>query len=215
VIHRSVGISTRSRGPLPCSCCLVRAQLQRNVFCGDEPTCKAYPTSEVVFIGTATEISHENGKGYVAKLRVTEVLRGVVLADVEFSVGEECDASFRAGQTYLVYAGRVGGRLITSGCSRTRPLEDAQEDLNGYVMRPESDDDDYPLSPLTVILEGPGRRFEVITRPGAGPFEINGVRPGAYRMRILLRDVTVFQARRVVLSAGECQDRGTIRIRSR
>jgi hypothetical protein len=144
-------------------------------------------------------------------------------------VREECDASFEAGQTYLVYAGRVGGRLATSGCSRTSRLEDTQEDLRfirdfapnkttssvyGFVMRPESEQDDV-LSPLSVSLEVPGRRYEVITSSDAGPFEINGVRPGTYRMKILLRDVPVFQARRVVLSAGECQDRGTIRIRLR
>ena len=48
--------------------------------------------------------------------------------------GGDCGFSFRAGQTYLVYATGRREALHTSICSRTRPLEEATEDLEALGM---------------------------------------------------------------------------------
>jgi Carboxypeptidase regulatory-like domain len=105
------------------------------------PPCQAAWTADVVFAGTVRAIDRIEGspgdllfdrvrvtfdveQGYInPPSRVVEVRTG--------SGGGDCGYSFKIGKRYLVYGwNRPPAGLTTGICSRTRPIEDAAEDLH-------------------------------------------------------------------------------------
>lgn len=68
----------------------------------------------------------------VATFEVVQQWKGVERERVVVSTaaaGSLCGVGFEEGTSWLVYADRTGGELSTGLCSRTRRIEDAEEDL--------------------------------------------------------------------------------------
>ena len=110
---------------LACSCLRVRS----------EP-CEAAWRSGAVFAGTVRSIELVGDPSYPSKLVTIEIQRGFIDASpgtVQLITGlgtGDCGYGFVTGLRYLVYASKTStGTLSTESCSRTRPLEDAAEDV--------------------------------------------------------------------------------------
>jgi hypothetical protein len=102
------------------------------------------------------------------------------------SGGGDCGYHFDRGRKYLVYAWKApSGRYATSICSRTRPVEDADEDLR------------Y----LTTIADSPGARvYGRVTHVQRDPFEADAVDRGPLP-GVMVRLRTTRFARDVVTDA--------------
>lgn len=111
------------------------------------PPCQAAWTADVVFTGTVRsmeQIDHNaSGTPYRSVLVRFDVERGfvnVVPGPVEIVTGTgggDCGYSFATGGRYLVYAWKTpSSRLSTGICSRTRPLDEAEEDLRYLTSIP-------------------------------------------------------------------------------
>lgn len=110
--------------------------------------------SSVVFVGTVVAVykdkphavrskegrvlKYEESLYRLFKFKVTESWKGfpsdtdeILVRTMKMPFSFSCGYDFRQGETYLVYAsGNVKGRwLSTTRCTRTRKLENAQEDL--------------------------------------------------------------------------------------
>jgi hypothetical protein len=103
--------------------------------CGAQvPPCEAYSVSSAVFIGLVTDskISYsESGTSWHYKIRVEEVFLGNMTAEIAAgSSSHACGYEFRMGRRYLIYViGNVTDSYYVTYCSRTRPIEKADEDL--------------------------------------------------------------------------------------
>jgi hypothetical protein len=104
------------------------------------PPCQAAWASDVVFTGTVLSIEAVEIKTwetvYPSKLVTFSIDRGFInspsgSAEVMTGAGGgDCGYRFTPGGTYLVYARKgESSRLSTSICSRTRPIEQAEEDI--------------------------------------------------------------------------------------
>jgi len=121
-------LSFRAADALACSCS------------GTTDPCEALGPGSVVIAGIVRSVGAvdrwELGAPYPSTLVKLEVERSFVngsLGIVELTTGRgggDCGYRFVAGRRYLVYASKAtSGQLVTSICSRTRPLEAAAEDL--------------------------------------------------------------------------------------
>ena len=114
--------------------------------------CEAYWQSDVVFVGTVTSqtnrkfrIETVNGKKVTiigddttATLTVDETFRGSLGKTVTIATEGSCDLiNWERDEKFLVYARRDGDRLLASGCSRSGPLEDADDDVAYARSQPE------------------------------------------------------------------------------
>jgi hypothetical protein len=114
----------------------------------------------------------------------------------------DCGYGFRVGEKYLVYAFRdEDNKLETSICTRTRPLSQADKDLDyirGISLAPRgsiifgevSRRDQYaadgrhrPVEGAKITIEGQTKRTEVVT-DSKGQYKASGLPPGAYRLKI-------------------------------
>jgi len=173
------------------------------------PPCQAAWTADVGFSGTVRTIERiEGGPGdpVFHPVRVTfDVDRGYINARsgvVEVTTGPgmgDCGYRFAAGRRYLVYAWkRPPSGLSTGICSRTRPIEEAAEDItylssipamatggrvfgrvNEYRRDPaEERGVDYgPLEGVTVSVQGPTMQKDVVT-DAHGRFEVTNLPVG-------------------------------------
>jgi hypothetical protein len=95
--------------------------------------CAGYWTAGAVFVGRVESIQRSTG-GQLVRLAVVEGLKGVRASSIEVHTapsGHRCSVSFRTAREYIVYASPdASGRLTTSACSRTRPVEDAAADAS-------------------------------------------------------------------------------------
>lgn len=120
--------------------------------------------------------------------------------------GPSCGYAFKAGRRYLVYAwNRPVGRLYTGLCSRTQPIEDAEEDLRylatiaaaspgarvyGRVTESrreayERDEIDYgPVEGLVVNVTGAAFSRDAVT-DRYGRYEITGIPTGSVTVAVL------------------------------
>jgi hypothetical protein len=85
--------------------------------------------------------------------------------------GGDCGYPFEVGREYVVYARKdPNGRLTTGTCSRTRPAEQASEDLqyirsmagspNASELRVQTGSAISPMRPgVAIVAEGPGGRY--------------------------------------------------------
>jgi hypothetical protein len=128
---------------------------------------------------------------------------------VELTTGTDsgdCGYRFVVGKRYLVYAlNQAPGRLFTSSCSRTRPLEAAAEDLAylatvsqralgarvfGRVTRLHRDPferqliDYGPLANVVVRVRGTSFSRDVSTDKH-GRYEFSGVTPGTFTLTLV------------------------------
>src|SRR5262245_30846592 len=113
--------------------------------CAKAPTpCQAYGQAEAVFIGTPKEVSGielkdkiENSayRYRIFRFSVDQAFSGVNGSQISVMTGRgsgDCGYDFKIGEQYLVYAYRHYQKkemFSTSICSRTRPVRNADEDL--------------------------------------------------------------------------------------
>ncbi|MBV9470259.1 MAG: hypothetical protein JO316_01065 [Abitibacteriaceae bacterium] len=102
---------------------------------------KALQQAAAVFAGQVIQIKTLDKKEYhgdyamQVQFKVANSWKGVQGTQAVVQTGAEggadCGFDFKAGQEYLVYAYALPGEktLITGICSRTRPIDDAVEDL--------------------------------------------------------------------------------------
>ena len=103
------------------------------------PPCQMTWTADAVFSGTVmsiTQIEDEllgfRRQSLLVKMNVDRPFLKASPGPIEIVTGMDggdCGYRFNVGVKYLVYAWKSGGQLTTGICSRTRPLADAQEDL--------------------------------------------------------------------------------------
>ena len=112
--------------------------------------CEAYGDAAAIFVGTVTfststktkEGDYEFNKRLV-RFHVDRAILNVEAGDIEIRTGlgdADCGYGFRLGGQYLVYAyADDKKRLSTSICTRTRPMSNADPDLeyiNGLSKAP-------------------------------------------------------------------------------
>jgi hypothetical protein len=189
---------------------------------GQQPTCEAFGSSRAVFvgkvIGAKQQREQKNEDGTTTTFQIGEIyfsveqsFLGVKSSRVVIHSGTgggDCGFWFIKGQRYLVYAyGESMDTLSTNICTRTRGLDDADEDLTflrtmprkGAGIRiygtvtaalkdPKSADrhKPIPLSGVTVKIEGK-RTFDAVTNAD-GEYELTGLPPGRYKIAANLAD---------------------------
>lgn len=147
----------------------------------------------------------------MTRIALDQVYRGVEGTGVEIFTsveGSECGYDFKKNERYVIYAHRspTDGKLSTSLCSRTKLLSEAKEDLEflhglssaepgatiyGQVRQQTHEikngrlGDGVPLEGVKVIVEGQGKRLDVVT-DSEGRFRIAGLQPGNYKVKALL-----------------------------
>ena len=118
-------------------------------------------------------------------MRVLDVLSGIrpTQTEVELVSDGLCGYEFRRGATYVIFANAgPAGRLLAGICSRTRPLEQAQEDV-AYFRKMAQEPATGKLRVLTgkpsvtIRAEGQGSRHSVQT-DGAGDAPFPPLPPG-------------------------------------
>jgi hypothetical protein len=93
---------------------------------------KAVFVGEVIGLREATrEDERHHSAPYVFQIRVERYWKGVKTQEIDISAmgvtrGGCCDIALSEGHKYLIY---VVGKSLSTGCTRTRPLEQASEDL--------------------------------------------------------------------------------------
>jgi len=136
----------------------------------------------------------------VVRLSVGDVLTGVDASQKEIEIltgygGGDCGYPFQLGGEYVVYAYKnSAGRLETGICMRTRPLDQAAEDVK-YIREmaaaPETGQlwvrtafpGIPPLSGATIIAEKQGQRY-AIPANSAGEAIFPDLSPGDYAVHV-------------------------------
>ena len=195
----------------------------------ERPVCEAFGGASAVFVGRIVgsaerkvyedrergeKITYDVGTIYFAVEEAFSGVQGKRRVEIHSGTGGgDCGYWFRRGERYLIYAGSdEKGVLHTNICTRTRPLEDAAEDLTylrqlppvgtgariyGQVGRPP----DYRLDKEKQKIEGlagikvtvrgaGGQRYELVTDT-EGRYELAGLKPGEYEVQAALPDYYV------------------------
>lgn len=208
--------------PLLLGLCVVRA-----VACscaGPGIPCQDYGRASAVFIGTAIAVrtvertTDRDGNGIdywprTFKFSVEQSFLGIQSTEVEVSTGlggGDCGYGFKLGSRYVVYAyqSSKANRLTTSICSRTKPFDDATEDVEflrtlgsrnpGVTIAGEvklgrqnvAKGDSTVVGPLAnigLVIEGEGERREIQT-DDEGRYTLTGLSPGKFKITLLLPD---------------------------
>jgi hypothetical protein len=186
---------------------------------GTRPPCEAYWQAEAVFIGTPKEVSWieiedkiENStfkyRERVFRFSVDQAFRGVNGSQVSVMTGQgggDCGYGFKIGELYLVYAYRDNQKkdmLSTSICTRTRPIRNADEDLEyiqglskaspggwalGEISRASRTQEGVlqllPLKGVEVTVEGQGKSVTVAT-DSDGKYLASALPAGTYKVRV-------------------------------
>ena len=194
--------------------------------------CQAASTADAVFVGTVRSIEsidRDPSSGFdrlvLVRMDVERSFVNAVPRQVEIVTGPgggDCGYRFAEGGRYLVYAWKTETSRFTTGlCSRTRPLDEAREDLRYLTAMPpagtparvygrvsewrrdpaEERAIDYgPLEGVTVSMRGVTFLREVAT-DASGRFEIpnlpqgkatvTAVAPFGFDVRHLEREVEI------------------------
>lgn len=184
------------------------------------PPCQAIGMAELVFLGTVTEVSSKDGSVRDARMHIDRVFKGKLEADVDLFDDGMCDGPhLEVGHQYLMYISkRFGAKMNARGCTRSRAVEYAEEDLaflkeyskgktttsiSGTVLfRPDdewAEKDRTPLKGVEVTVAlGDQERSTATDASGAysfrnlppGEYEIFGELPG-YRLNWAPRSVAL------------------------
>ena len=167
---------------------------------GGGPACAAVWRSDVVFVGRAGAGASVGAVHFTVERSV----RGLDVAEIDMANGPGmCAYPFKPGERYVVYAHRnpQTNQITTSICTRTRPAQDAVEDLAYFdeMTRPATGarvygrirhvDVDYstgrpvdhgPIANVALTLTA-GDATTRTTTDTNGQFEFARLKPGRYR----------------------------------
>jgi carboxypeptidase family protein len=169
---------------------------------GSSAPCSEVWPSDAVFVGQVVSTA-ASARG-VVELTVIEWFRGArPTRSLVAIVGKTtCAYRFEAGRSYFVYARRTQqGHLSASICSRTRPVQDAADDLayvrslstivpgspariHGRVVLweyPWTNATIKPIPGVAITATGGGRTFSVVANE-RGEFEVTGLPLGIYEL---------------------------------
>ena len=183
------------------------------------PPCEAYWQTSAIFRGRVEAIDSEPGSGqnlFAAKLvRFTVLERFVGVDDSQLTIrtasgGGSCGYRFTLNREYIVYANRgKDGRLMTSICSRTAPVERAAADLEfarniasggqslgrieatvNLMTTRESvwsrtETQSRPVPGVRITLRRAGEAYSSTT-DRSGRFSVTGLQPGTYSAEVEL-----------------------------
>jgi hypothetical protein len=111
--------------------------------CASQTVEEAVSSSDAVFEGRVVEVrkgadsSSVSTRMNTVRLLVVRSWKGVAKEAVTVRTATNeagCGYPFRANQSYLVYANSSQAGLQTGLCSRTRPIDEAEEDLDALGM---------------------------------------------------------------------------------
>lgn len=190
---------------------------------GGGAPCYNYGRSSAVFVGTPIAVrtvagsTDRNREEYRAPrtftFSVQQSFLGIQATEIEVSTGAgggDCGYDFKLGTSYVVYAARYdkSSQLITSICTRTKPLDQAKEDLEFLrslgslspgvtidvsVSRAEqkvatgNPSNIRPLAQASLVIEGEGERREIST-DDKGRYSLTGLPPGKFKVTLVLPD---------------------------
>lgn len=190
------------------------------------PPCQAVGQSELVFLGTVTEVSAQPGS---FRMNADRLFKGALNKTVELFDDGMCDGpNLEVGKQYLMYTSRMpgSGAIPARGCTRSRRVEDADEDIaflkeysagkvtthiDGTVrFRPDEPDDSKlgeagrtPMKDVQVTLAGSGRTYRAVTN-SIGGYSFSGIPPGEYNIDAELPGFRLNWAPDVILAAKGC-----------
>lgn len=170
--------------------------------CPEPPPCQAYSQVTTVFVGTVAEaLATNSGRISRARIQVDRTYKGVpqethiLLTDVRACA----DPELRVGEQYLIYSDVLeSGEVASAGCSRSRTLRYAQEDLKyldnlreaaptgtifGTVVRRDGNPGDLPAAGALVEVRGL-EKTKVITTDGEGRYQFDGLAPATYSLTV-------------------------------
>jgi hypothetical protein len=180
------------------------------------PACADYWRADAVFVGAVTDItpSFDDETSTLAKYRtvtltIENAYRGSLGAQIELDNWiNSCEFRFEKGHRYLIYAYRNSedNTLGTHGCSRTKELTSAAEDLTyinavtrgvaqqniaGIIFKQEGFLD-KPVAGMTVVVIAQGRKLKSVSDRN-GNFTIPLRQGGHYTVKIYLpRTYSIF-----------------------
>lgn len=168
------------------------------------PPCEAVGQSDLVFLGTVTEVSARAGSFKTAQMKVDRAFKGSLKSVIELFDDGMCDGpDLQAGKQFLMYTtGFPGGGIPARGCTRSRRVEDADEDLTflkqysagkaatyigGTVRyRPDEPEDSKlgsagraPMKDVSVTLSSDGKELQATTN-SVGRYSFANLAPGTY-----------------------------------
>jgi hypothetical protein len=169
------------------------------------PPCEAVGQTPLVFLGTVTQVEEKSPGFKAASMHVDHSYKGDLKDTVELFDDGMCDGPLlETGKQYLMYTSRTPtGAVPARGCTRSRRVEDAEEDLeflkqystgsvkthiNGTVVLFPDDRKDpssTPLKDVLVRLSGGGHKFETKT-DALGAYSFSGVPPSQYTISAVL-----------------------------
>ena len=193
--------------------------------CAKVTACEAFGPASAVFVGRmlggnkkvreytkdGQTFSIEAGQ---ARFTVEESFKGVTATEITVFLmnmkGTSCEgmAALVRGERYLVYAHLDSTGLAVGPCSATKPLADANADLEflrnlppsgkggrlyGQVAVETGGGEPTPLAEVTLTIEDDAHNTTQIKTDRDGKFEMNGLRPGKYLVRPLLPENYVFR----------------------
>ncbi len=165
--------------------------------------CQQAGRSPLIFSGTVTNI-RKDGVQFV-RMKVDRTYKGALPAEVELSDDGACNGpDLQLGRRYLMYTERLPtGALPARGCTRSRAIEDAAEDLafldeyakgktvnqiSGRVRYRPDDSSAHPerrtpLPRVRVALTDRSRRYFAET-DAKGLYLFTGLPAGVYRLEV-------------------------------
>lgn len=163
------------------------------------PPCVAYAQTQLIFLGTVTEaLETDGGHPRLVRMRIDKAYKGISKESVVLYDDGMCDGPvLRVGEQYLMYtAGDPDGQLPARGCTRSRHVKYATEDLafldnllsapptatvfGQVTIKPDRiEGENSPASDASVELQGEGETRTLKTDRN-GRYTFIGLKPGSY-----------------------------------
>ena len=162
------------------------------------PPCQAFGRWPMIFRGTVTEaLARSDGRLVRARMHVDKAYKGVSQEELVLFDDGMCDGpDLQVGEQYLMYTSPTeSGEIPSRGCSRSRRIQYAEEDLQYLEARLESapvarifgqssrrEGDPYnsvPLPGTSIELRGPEKTLTT-TVNDEGRYSFDNLSPGKY-----------------------------------
>jgi hypothetical protein len=175
--------------------------------CAETPTIAAsLSQSDAVFSGQVVALDT-----FRVRMHVDKVWKGETRSEVTLLTGVEdlgngmmrsnsCNYSYRAGETYVIFASGTSDKLMARGCSRTAVAKPADlQDLDAVVNHKKvgaeiracsgtneiriatANPDSQAIPAVTLTAEGSGKKYGALT-DRSGKTTFTGLQPGEYKI---------------------------------